>query len=218
MLTFYQLPPVSGGKPGHAVILLHGLGDHGQGGLLSIAAMWQAALPDTEFICPDAPFAFDMAPPDFGGRQWFSLKDFSPAAMLEGAKTAAPYLNEFIGHILSTRNLPPEKLALVGFSQGTMMALYVALQKPEKIAGIVGYSGLLLDSDNVVAWKKSAPPVLLVHGTADEVVPFASMALAADALKKAGIPVTTLTCHGTGHSVDERGLAAGLKFLTEILR
>lgn len=219
MLDFYQLPPATGGKPGHAVILLHGLGDNGRGGLLSIGGLWQSELPDTEFLCPDAPFPFDMAPPELtgGGRQWFSLKDFSPSAMLRGAQTAAPYLNDFIDNILATRDLLPEKLALVGFSQGTMMALYVALRRDRPVAGVVGYSGLLAGGELLATEKKSAPPVLLIHGTADEVVPYAALAATEKDLKKHGIPVSTLTCHGTGHGIDDRGLAAGLKFLKQIL-
>lgn len=218
MLTFYQLPPADGSKPKHAVIFLHGLGDHGRGGLLSIGEMWRPYLPDTEFLCPDAPFLFDMAPPEFEGRQWFSLTDMSPSAMLQGAKIAAPRLDEFIDHILETRNIPAEKLALVGFSQGTMMALYVGPRRANQIAGIVGYSGLLVGGETLTTERKSSPPVLLVHGTADEVVSYTTMAPSAEMLKKAGITVSTLTCHGTGHTIDEHGLAAGLKFLKEILR
>src|SRR5581483_1830731 len=108
-------------------------------------------------------------------------------------------------------NLPPDKLALVGFSQGTMMALYVALRRAGTIAGVIGYSGILVGIETLPAEKKSSPPALLIHGTADEVVPYAGMASSAEALKKEGISVSTLTCHGTGHTIDERGLAAGLK-------
>ena len=116
-----------------------------------------------------------------------------------------------------TRKLPPEKLALVGFSQGTMMALYVALRRSGQIAGVLGYSAPLVVGETLAMEKKSSPPVMLVHGTADEVVPYAALAHSEQALRKAGISVTTLTSHGTGHSIDEQGLAAGLKFLTKIL-
>lgn len=219
MLDFYQLPPATGGKPGHVVIFLHGLGDNGRGGLLSIGGLWQSALPDTEFLCPDAPFPFDMAPPELtgGGRQWFSLKDLAPTALLRGTQTAAPYLNDFIDNILASRDITPEKLALVGFSQGAMMALYVALRRDKPVAGIVGYSGLLAGGELLAAEKKSAPPVLLIHGTEDDVVPYTNLAAAEQVLKKNGIPVSTLTCPGTGHGIDDKGLAAGLKFLKQIL-
>src|ERR1700677_4330631 len=120
MLKDYRISPLSGGKTGHAVIFLHGLGDSGQGGLLSIGGMWQPSLPpDTEFLCPDAPFPYDMGPSheSGGGRQWFSMKNFSLPSMLQGARTAARYLNEYLDYILTTRDLLPNKLALAGFSQ-----------------------------------------------------------------------------------------------------
>jgi phospholipase/carboxylesterase len=220
VLRDYRISPSAGGKAGHAVIFLHGLGDSGQGGLLSIGGMWQRDLPaDTEFFCPDAPFPYDMTPPpDTGGpRQWFSMKIFSPPAMLQGARTAARYLNEYIDHVLTTRGLASNRLALVGFSQGTIMALYAALRRADQIAGIVGYSGLLVGGENLSTDKKSAPPVLLVHGTADEVVPFGLMGPSEAMLQAAGVPVTTVTCPGTGHSIDETGLAEGLRFLKKIL-
>jgi phospholipase/carboxylesterase len=130
---------------------------------------------------------------------------------------AAPYLDEFIDHILSTRNLPPEKVALVGFSQGTMMALYVAPRRAKPLAGILGYSGLLVGSETLAAEKKSAPPVLLVHGTMDQVVMYPVMEPSAEALRKAGLPVETFTCPGLGHGIDDRGLTEGLKFLKRVL-
>ena len=220
MLRDYRISPSAGGKTGHAVIMLHGLGDSGQGGLLSIGGMWQPSLPpDTEFLCPDAPFPYDMGPaPETGGpRQWFSMKNFSPPVMLQGARTAARYLNEYIDHVLTTRALLPNKLALVGFSQGTIMALYAALRRSDQVAGIVGYSGLLVGGEGLETEMKTAPPVLLVHGTADEVVPFGLMAPSEAALKAAGISVTSVTCPGLGHSIDETGLAEGLRFLKKIL-
>src|ERR1700735_1198273 len=216
MLGDYRISPSNGGKTGHAVIFLHGLGDSGQGGLLSIGSMWQQSLPpDTEFLCPDAPFPYDMMPSsETGGmRQWFSMKNFSPPVLLQGARTAARYLNEYIDHILTTRELLTNKVALVGFSQGTIMALYAALRRPDQIAGIVGYSGLLVGGETLGTEKKSSPPVLLVHGTADDVVPFGLMAPSEAGLKAAGVPVTTVTCPGTGHSIDEAGLGEGLRFV-----
>ncbi|HUY68632.1 MAG TPA: dienelactone hydrolase family protein [Alphaproteobacteria bacterium] len=218
MLKDYRIPPLAGGKPERAVIFLHGVGDSGQGGLLSIGQMWQAALPRCEFLCPDAPFPFDMAPPDMDdGRQWFSLKSFAMPDMLAGAKTAAPLLDAYIDHVLATRGLAPKQLALVGFSQGTIMALYVAPRRTEAVAGIIGYSGLLVGGETLLAEKKSAPPALLVHGRMDEVVPYNMLELSERGLRMAGIPATSLTCPLTGHSIDDAGIAEGLKFLTKIL-
>src|ERR1700761_5704650 len=100
MLNEFRLPPRNGGAPARAVIFLHGLGDRGDGGMLQIGEIWQQGMPDCEFLCPDAPFAFDQAPPDFGGRQWFTLQTFSPEEILTGAQKAAPYLNDYINHVL----------------------------------------------------------------------------------------------------------------------
>lgn len=213
MLNEFSLSPLTGGDPKRAVIFLHGLGDRGDGGLLSIGQVWQRALPDCEFVCPDAPFAYDMAPDDFGGRQWFSLQDYNAEKIDAGVQTAAPILNDYIDHILKTRKLTPDQLALVGFSQGTMMALYAGPRRAEPVACIIGYSGSLRVAEKLKAEKKSAPPVLLIHGTYDEVVPFDRMAEAEKGLKKADIPVTTFICPGLGHSIDERGVLEGLRFL-----
>lgn len=213
MLRDYRLPPANGGPAEQVVIFLHGLGDSGSGGLLSIGQIWQEELPACEFLCPDAPFPFDMAPPEFGGRQWFPLHDFAPETILAGAQQAAPLLNDYIDHVLTTRNLTPDRLALVGFSQGTIMALYVAPRRAVPLAAIVGYSGLLIGGTTLAAEKTAVSPVLLVHGTADEVVPYAAMAVAEQGLKKAAIPVTTLTCPGTGHTIDDQGLREGLRFV-----
>ncbi|HEU0118512.1 MAG TPA: alpha/beta fold hydrolase [Alphaproteobacteria bacterium] len=215
MLKDYTIPPLNGGAAKRAVIFLHGLGDSGSGGLLSLGQVWGPHLPDCEFLCPDAPFPFDMGPPDFGGRQWFSLQTFERETMLEGVKNAAPYLNEYIDHVLKTRNLTPDKLAIVGFSQGTMMALYTLPRRTPPVACIVGYSGILSGGETLKAEKKSSPPVLLVHGKMDEVVPFAMMAEAEIVLKQAGISVTTVTCPFIGHSVDDTGVMAGLKFMQQ---
>jgi len=216
VLTFYRIAPAAGGAPAHVVIILHGLGDSGHG-LLSLGESWKAALPDTEFLCPDAPFPFDGMPmPE--ARQWFALRQFTLQEMNDGAKLAAPYLNNFIDTILETRGLPPEKLALVGFSQGTLMSLYVGPRRERPVAGILGYSGLLVGSSTLEMEMKSKPPIMLVHGTADDVVPFAAMEPSADVLRKAGIEVETVTCEGTGHGIDARGISAGLAFLQRVFQ
>ena len=110
MLNERTLPPLSGGKARHAVILLHGLGDSGAG-LIGLGDCWSEGLPEAEFIAPDAPFPFDSAP---FGRQWFSLQDRSPATLLDGVRRAAPLLDAFIDHVLSSRGLPAERVALAG--------------------------------------------------------------------------------------------------------
>lgn len=213
MLTEHRIPAVAGQKPKHIVMFLHGFGDSGSGGLLSIGEVWQRHLPDCEFLCPDAPSPVDMAPPEFEGRQWFSLQNRSPAAMLAGAQQAAPVLNAYIDHVLETRGVEPDHLALVGFSQGTMMALYTAPRRTRPVACIVGYSGLLIGGATLATEKQSTSPVLLVHGTMDDVVPYAALEDAEKGLKAAAIPVTTVTCSGAAHTIDDLGLIEGLRFI-----
>lgn len=213
MLTDYTLPPLAGGKPKHAVIILHGLGDSGTG-LLDLGQSLRPVLTDTEFLSPDAPFPCDMAPFGF---QWFSMQDRSPEAILAGVEKAAPLLNEYINHVLTSRNLPPANLALMGFSQGTMMALHVAPRRePPPLAGVIGYSGALIGGETLQGQRKSNPPFLLLHGTHDEVVPFAALQMAVTGLQNANLNVTSFARPGLGHSIDEAGLNEGLLFLRRV--
>src|SRR6202043_1925143 len=132
-------PPVAGGKPRRLVILLHGLGADGND-LIGLQQVWGRLLPEAEFISPNAPFPCDMAP---YGYQWFSAQDQSPAARLAGVRAAAPILDGFIDQSLAERGLADSRAALVGFSQGTMMALFVGLRRAQPAAGILGFSGRL---------------------------------------------------------------------------
>jgi len=206
-------PPSSGGKPRQLVILLHGLGADGND-LIGLAPVWSQLLPDAEFVSPNAPYPCDMAPYGF---QWFSLQDRSPTMILAGVRAAAPALDAFIDDALATRGLAEEAVALVGFSQGTMMSLYVGLRRARPVAGILGYSGALIGAETLMADVRSKPRVLLVHGEADPVVPFQALALAEGALRAAGVPVKTLTRPGLAHGIDEEGLRRGGRFLKTVL-
>jgi phospholipase/carboxylesterase len=206
-------PPASGGKPKRLVILLHGLGADGND-LIGLAPYWAPLLPEAEFVSPNAPFPCDMAP---YGYQWFSAQDRSPAAVLAGVRAAAPMLDAFIDEALAERGLSDADLALVGFSQGTMMSLFVGLRRAQPAAGILGFSGRLLAPELLVSELRSRPRVLLVHGTEDPLVPYASLAAAEAALKEAGVLVETLSCPGIGHSIDENGLRRGGMFLKDVL-
>ncbi|MBV8131920.1 MAG: dienelactone hydrolase family protein [Alphaproteobacteria bacterium] len=206
-------PPASGGRPSRLVILLHGLGADGND-LIGLAPYWATLLPTTEFVSPNAPFPCDMAP---YGYQWFSAQDRSPAAVLAGVRAAAPFLDAFIDGALAKRRLDDADLALVGFSQGTMMSLYVGLRRSRPVAGIVGFSGRLLAPELLASELRSRPRTLLVHGTDDPLVPYESLAAAETALTDIGVPVETLTCAGVGHSIDESGLRRGGSFLKDVL-
>jgi phospholipase/carboxylesterase len=205
--------PVSGGKPKKIVLLLHGVGADGND-LIGLAPVWAQLLPDAEFVSPNAPFPCDMAP---YGYQWFSLQDRSPEAILAGVRATAPILDAYIDDLLSSRGLDEKDLALVGFSQGTMMSLYVGLRRAAPVAGILGFSGALVGAEALLTEIRSRPRVLLVHGDADPIVPYQALAIAARALAAAKVPVETLTCPGVQHGIDEAGLRAGATFLKETL-
>jgi len=206
-------PPASGGKPRRLVILLHGLGADGND-LIGLAPYWARLLPDAEYLSPNAPFPCDMAP---YGYQWFSSQDRRPDAVLGGVRAAAPILDAFIDEALEQRGLGSGELALVGFSQGTMMSLFVGLRRAEPVAGIVGFSGRLLAPELLASELRSRPPILLVHGTEDPLVPYSSLAAAETTLKAAGVPVETVTSVGIGHSIDDQGLRRGGQFLKKVL-
>ena len=169
--------------PRQLVVLLHGLGADGND-LIGLAPYWAPLLPDAEFLSPDAPFPCDMAP---YGRQWFSFRDRTPVAIVGGVRAAAPILDAFLDETLAAHNLDERSLALVGFSQGTMMSLFIGLRRKTAPAGILGFSGALVGADTLADEIRARPPVLLVHGDADPVVPFAAQATAATALRAAGV-------------------------------
>jgi phospholipase/carboxylesterase len=202
-------PPLAGGKPTSLVVLLHGLGADGND-LIGLAPYWAPLIPEAEFLSPHAPFPCDMAP---YGRQWFSLQDRSLEAVLAGVRAAAPILDGFLDDALKARGLDGSRLALVGFSQGTMMSLHVGLRREKSVAGILGYSGRLIGTEELAQEIRSRPPVFLLHGDADEIVPFESLALSKAALSGLHVPVETLARPGLGHSIDEVGLARGGDFL-----
>jgi len=132
-------------------------------------------------------------------------------------RAAAPFLDAFIDDALAERGLVDADLALVGFSQGTMMSLYVGLRRSDPVAGIVGFSGRLLAPELLADELRSRPRTLLVHGTDDPLVPYESLAAAEAALRSIGVSVETLTCTGIGHSIDQNGLRRGGSFLKNVL-
>jgi phospholipase/carboxylesterase len=205
--------PASGGKPRQLVVLLHGVGADGND-LIGLAPYWAPLLPEAEFLSPDGPYPCDMAPM---GRQWFSLQDRSPAALLAGIRASAAILDAFLDEALAARGLEDGQLALVGFSQGTMMALYLGPRRAKQLAGILGYSGAMVGPERLAAELRSRPPLLLVHGDADQVVPPQALPLAVAALRAAGMKVAEVVRPGLGHGIDEEGLRRGGLFLKEAL-
>lgn len=208
-----SLKPRSGADPSKLVILLHGFGSSGAD-MIALAPHWQDALPDTLFLAPHAPQRCNVMG---AGYQWWGLSGFHPEALAAGASYAAPAIDAFIDRKLRQYGLTEANLALVGFSQGTMMALHVGLRRPRPVAAIVGYSGMLTGGAELHRLTGEKPPVLLVHGSADPVVPVAALHMAESALKRAGVAVTTHVSFGLGHSVDPIGLRMGRDFAANAL-
>ncbi len=210
MIDGPRVGPASGTAAGSLVILLHGYGSNGED-LISLAPHWRGALPTTAFVSPNAPEPCPGAP---GGYQWWALTGGDRA---QGAASAAPVLNAFIDAELARHGLGDSRLALVGFSQGTMMALQVGPRRPRPLAGIVGYSGMLADESALSNPSTTRPPVLLVHGDADPMIPIAAFHRTKEALARNGFDVESHVSAGLGHSIDFAGLQLGERFLARAL-
>jgi phospholipase/carboxylesterase len=206
-------------NPQSIIFLLHGLGSNGRD-LISLAPYWDRHTQNALFISPDAPFACDMVPPGYPDSfQWFSLQSRDRDFIGQGIKIAFPILQQFIEAQAEKFKIPMNKIALAGFSQGTMMSLYTAPRLPETIAGVLGYSGALYGEDALIQdpdeFRK--PPIHLIHGEHDDVVPFAAYHHAREGLESAGFDVTGHTTPHLAHSIDEKGISSGGAFLSNIL-
>lgn len=208
-----RLAPRSGRPARQLVVFLHGYGADG-GDLIEIGRQWAPALPDAAFVSPHAPEPCDMAP---GGRQWFALAERSAAEIGGGVARAAPVLDAFLDAELARHGLPAAALALVGFSQGTMVALGAGLARRERIAGIVGFSGMLAGAAPAPVSADRALPILLVHGEADQVIPAEATRIAADMLGAAGHAVEWHLRPNLPHGIDAEGMIMAAEFLRRVL-
>jgi phospholipase/carboxylesterase len=211
MIDGPRIPPASGAAATSLVILLHGYGSNGDD-LIGLPPYWRAALPGTAFVSPNAPERCPGAP---GGYQWWAISNMDAGARARGAAKAAPALDEFIEAELARHGLGEDRLALVGFSQGTMMALQVGTRR--RIAGIVGFSGMVADEAALAAPGVTHPPILLVHGDADPMIPIAAFERAKTVLSQNGFTVESHVSPGVGHSIDLPGLRLGGAFLARVL-
>ena len=194
-------------------MLLHGYGSNGED-LIGLTPFWRDALPDTLFVAPNAPQICPGAP---DGYQWWALTSLSPEARAAGVRQSAPILNAFIDNLLARYGLAEDRLVLIGFSQGTMMALHVGPRRAGAIAGIIGFSGMLADPEALAEDVRSKPPVLLIHGDADDVLPVSSLVRARQTLETLGFDVSSHVSPGLGHGIDEAGIGLGLDFLVRRL-
>ena len=197
--------PASKAVPKQLVVLCHGLGADGFD-LIDLAPAWAHALPDAAFFAPHAPEPCDLGPT---GRQWWSVADRSPAVVEAGVRRAASFLNPHLDAELARLGLPANAYALMGFSQGAMTVLFTGLRRAIAPRAILAFSGALIAPDKLAAELTHRPPVLLVHGEADEVVPVDRSREAEAALRAAGVPVEATYIPRLGHGIDDTGLAMG---------
>lgn len=205
--------PAKSGHVRQLVVFLHGYGADGHD-LIEIGRQWQPWLPDTAFVAPNAPERCMQSPT---GRQWFELTMRDPQERWRGVQKARPGLDAFLDAELQRHGLPDGKVALVGFSQGTMMALHTGLRRPRALAAILGYSGALVGPEHLGEVTErtplAAPPLLLVHGDADQTIPLDALFQATDDLGRAGIACQWHLSLGVGHGIDPAGLRHGGLFL-----
>ena len=208
--------PAQSGKARSVVVFLHGYGADGAD-LLGLGDALAPHLPDTVFVAPDAPQPCTGNPFGF---QWFPipwLDGSSEEAAKAGMAASVGLLDAFLDERLGAEGMEPEAMALIGFSQGAMMSLHVAPRRAKAVAGVVAISGRLLVPERLAAEAVVKPPVLLIHGDQDPVVPFADMGLAGEALVAAGFETYGHVMEGTGHGIAPDGLSVALQFLKERL-
>ena len=201
------------GPATHLVVLVHGYGADGQD-LIGLAQHWQSLLPSVAFAAPNAPTRIAGGP----GYQWFPISRIDPHEMRKGVEAAAPVLDEYLDGELARLGLPPERLALAGFSQGTMLSLHVGLRRKVRPAAIVGFSGLLAGPPPSSEADGEIPPILLTHGDSDQVIPPQAMFAAATQLGLAGAAVQWHLAPGMGHGIDPEGLMIAGQFLNLAFR
>ncbi len=207
-----RVPPTSGGPAKQLVILLHGYGANGED-LIGLASHLAKVLPGAAFVAPNAP---EPCTQSAFGYQWWGIGSFSAEERLAGANKAAPVLEDFISQELERAGLHEGNLALIGFSQGTMMGLHVGLRRRQQVAGIIGFSGGLVGPETLPGEIRTRPPVLMIHGDADQMLPIQSMFDAVQGLGAADIKVEWHICQGLGHGIAPEGLALACKFLDRI--
>jgi phospholipase/carboxylesterase len=204
------LPPASGKKPDSIVVLFHGYGDFGEN-FLFLGALLGQLLPDTLFVAPDGPIECKSIP---SGKQWLSSSKNNKTQLLKEIKNLILPLNQYLDNLLKTYDIPPEKMAFLGFSQGARIALHVGLRRPI-CAGIIAMSGSYLDDPSAV--NLSQPPILIIYGTADQKAPVSLARESHKRLNALKMPVTLILLPGVGHDVDHQGLEIAGEFLKDCL-
>jgi len=212
-LETVSIPPLSKNKPQQVVVLCHGYG--GDGKDISILAVnWQRFLPEAVFLCPNAPEVCTVNPQ---GYQWFDLSTEKEQIILEKSLIAEEKLSEFLDQVLENFNLKPNNLALVGFSQGCMLGIQVALKKKKQINCFLGYSGKIINQKHLLDNINSRPKIFLMHGTNDTIVPATHLLEAKECFKNQGIKIKTKLFKNCEHKISVEGSSLGLYFLKKNL-
>lgn len=207
-----EFGPAAGGPAQQLVVFVHGYGADGND-LIGLAPHFADLMPNAKFVSPNAPYPCEGSP---FGYQWFHLAERTEPEMLSGARQAQPILENYIDLQLTAAGLQDRNLALIGFSQGTMISLFTGLRRERPMAGILGYSGRLVGADVLAAEISVRPPVVLVNGDADELIPADQQAKALKSLEGVAVPVEGHVRAGLGHSIDEAGLGIGRQFMARI--
>lgn len=208
-----EIAPASGGAPKQLIVFVHGYGADGND-LISLGQYFAQVAPDAAFISPNAPYRCAASP---FGYQWYDVWVQDKAERLAAVRGTAAIFDTFLTEQLARHDLTEDKLVLIGFSQGTMMSLFVAPRRANPVAGIVGYSGRMEAPQALKDEIRCKPPVVLVHGDSDELLAVSEMETAAAALTENGVPVETHVRPGLGHGIDEMGIRIGLEFVKRVL-
>jgi len=205
--------PSSKSSPKNAVILCHGYGGDGKD-ISILANYWKNFLPDTMFVCPDAPEVCKVNPSGF---QWFDLMDQTDDEILSKSLIAEKKLDNFINEVTSRNKLSLNDIALVGFSQGCMISLQTALKKRNKIKCLIGYSGKILNIKHLNQNINSKPEIFLMHGDKDAVVPINFLLEAKEFFNKNNYIIQTKIFKNCEHRIPTEGSSLGLEFLKKNL-
>jgi phospholipase/carboxylesterase len=207
------LEPLSKKKPKNAVILCHGYGGDGKD-ISILANYWRAHLPNTIFICPDAPEKCAASPVGF---QWFDLMDQSPEQILSKSLVAEGKLNKLIDEVKEENNLLANQIVIGGFSQGCMISLQTGIKRKDAINSIVGYSGKIIDTEHLEKNIISKPNIILMHGDIDQVVPVNSLLIAKDFFNKNNYKIESQIFKNCEHRIPTEGSSLGLQFIKKYL-
>ena len=207
------LDPLSKTKPKNAVILCHGYGGDGKD-ISILAGYWRSYLPETIFVCPDAPEKCAASPSGF---QWFDLMDQSPEQILSKSLVAEAKLNKLIDEVKEKNNLSADKIAIGGFSQGCMISLQTGIKRKDKINSVIGYSGRIIDKEHLSKNIVSRPNVILMHGDVDQVVTIEGLLEAKDFFNKNNYKIETKIFKNCEHRIPTEGSSLGLQFIKKHL-